>query len=114
MLLCDGCNEGYHIGCIALDSIPEEEQWYCANCQSEQTEVDENSNDLGELDYYDEFGWNLNQFPLTQRSAINHGLVQSNNEQSSDDENIQPKKKNRHIYRIESDNSSDDECILIE
>ncbi len=34
MLLCDGCNRGYHIYCLRpkLKAIPEEDEWYCPDC----------------------------------------------------------------------------------
>ena len=38
MLLCDGCDNGYHCECLqpAIDHIPEG-QWFCAQCQSART-----------------------------------------------------------------------------
>lgn len=33
MLLCDGCDSGYHILCIGLSKEPESEQWFCQNCE---------------------------------------------------------------------------------
>ncbi|GAX83622.1 hypothetical protein CEUSTIGMA_g11046.t1 [Chlamydomonas eustigma] len=32
LLLCDGCDSGYHTYCVGLDHIPEGE-WYCQVCQ---------------------------------------------------------------------------------
>ncbi len=34
MLLCDGCDNGYHCECLtpAIDEIPEG-QWFCPDCQ---------------------------------------------------------------------------------
>ena len=34
MLLCDGCNMGYHLTCLNLQDIPET-MWYCESCDSE-------------------------------------------------------------------------------
>ena len=34
MLVCDGCNEGYHFRCVGLEGIPETEEWYCKDCSS--------------------------------------------------------------------------------
>lgn len=34
MLLCDGCDSGYHLECLdpPLDEIPNDEHWYCSEC----------------------------------------------------------------------------------
>ena len=34
MLICDGCQRGYHLSCLdpPLDSVPEEEIWCCPEC----------------------------------------------------------------------------------
>jgi RNase H-like domain found in reverse transcriptase/Reverse transcriptase (RNA-dependent DNA polymerase)/Integrase zinc binding domain/PHD-finger len=36
MLLCDGCNQGYHIYCLkpALPAVPSEAIWICEDCRS--------------------------------------------------------------------------------
>ena len=36
MLICDGCNRGYHIGCLdpPLDAVPAEDIWCCHECIS--------------------------------------------------------------------------------
>lgn len=38
MLLCDGCDNGYHCECLqpAIDLIPEG-QWFCSDCQEART-----------------------------------------------------------------------------
>ena len=35
MLLCDGCNKGFHLDCLSppLAAIPESD-WYCAACSA--------------------------------------------------------------------------------
>ncbi|XP_055853117.1 uncharacterized protein LOC129916926 isoform X2 [Episyrphus balteatus] len=49
MLLCDSCNQGYHIDCLtpALSEIPEG-SWYCDNCFDSENESDM-ADDLTEL-----------------------------------------------------------------
>ncbi|XP_075146934.1 uncharacterized protein LOC142221205 [Haematobia irritans] len=49
MLLCDQCNQGYHMDCLSspLSEIPEG-SWYCDNCADSQDE-DEDSEDLNML-----------------------------------------------------------------
>ena len=34
MLLCDGCDAGYHLECLTppLEEIPMEDLWYCPEC----------------------------------------------------------------------------------
>lgn len=34
MLLCDGCDRGFHLECLnpPLDAVPEVEQWFCPTC----------------------------------------------------------------------------------
>lgn len=41
MLLCDECDDGYHIGCLnpPLTEIPEEEEWYCPSCKTDENEI---------------------------------------------------------------------------
>ena len=41
MLLCDACNEGYHISCLnpPLARVPDG-NWFCDNCMSEANEGD--------------------------------------------------------------------------
>lgn len=36
MLLCDGCNKGYHLECLTppLDEVPEG-YWYCNDCEND-------------------------------------------------------------------------------
>ncbi|RKF81835.1 Origin recognition complex subunit 4 [Golovinomyces cichoracearum] len=38
MLLCDGCDFGYHIKCIGLSKEPQTEEWFCRNCDSKVVE----------------------------------------------------------------------------
>jgi len=44
MLLCDGCNSGWHIDCLTppLSSIPRGD-WFCPVCQQEEPELPSNS-----------------------------------------------------------------------
>lgn len=48
MLLCDGCDKGYHMGCLdpPLTEIPEG-SWYCDNCFSSESDISEE--DIGQL-----------------------------------------------------------------
>jgi transposase InsO family protein len=32
MLLCDGCEHGFHVKCVGLTSVPTAEKWYCPKC----------------------------------------------------------------------------------
>lgn len=51
MLLCDGCNRGYHMDCLhpALEAIPAN-AWYCDYCfDSEAEEAEEDAAAIGEL-----------------------------------------------------------------
>jgi PHD and RING finger domain-containing protein 1 len=57
MLLCDGCNRGYHIDCLtpALPEIPHG-SWYCDNCfsshsssESDEGEIDDLLNELEDV-----------------------------------------------------------------
>ncbi|XP_011185636.1 protein split ends [Zeugodacus cucurbitae] len=50
MLLCDECNQGYHMDCLTprLTQIPEG-SWYCDNCFDPMTDSDNVSEDLNML-----------------------------------------------------------------
>ncbi len=41
-MMCDGCNDGYHIYCVSLPDVPEVD-WYCSKCQKENNK-NENQN----------------------------------------------------------------------
>lgn len=32
MLLCDGCDKGYHLGCMSRSTIPKVKSWFCVEC----------------------------------------------------------------------------------
>ena len=36
MLLCDGCDKGFHIYCLQprLHSVPDDDEWYCQTCKT--------------------------------------------------------------------------------
>lgn len=36
MLLCDGCDRGFHTSCIGIQGIPHVDDWYCHDCVVEQ------------------------------------------------------------------------------
>lgn len=36
LLLCDGCNQSFHIDCLGFDECPEEETWFCDDCVEER------------------------------------------------------------------------------
>ena len=47
MLLCDGCDSGYHLECLdpPLDEIPLEELWFCPECsRNTQNDAEDVSN----------------------------------------------------------------------
>ena len=37
MLLCDGCDKGFHLHCLGLKKVPATEFWYCIQCKFEIT-----------------------------------------------------------------------------
>lgn len=41
LLLCDECNDAYHLGCLdpPLAEIPEEDYWYCPKCKNDENEI---------------------------------------------------------------------------
>lgn len=41
LLLCDECNKAYHLRCLVppLESIPEDENWYCPSCKNDENEI---------------------------------------------------------------------------
>lgn len=41
LLLCDECNNAYHLRCLnpPLTSIPEEDYWYCQECKNDENEI---------------------------------------------------------------------------
>lgn len=41
ILLCDECDNGYHIGCLSppLTEIPQEDEWYCPQCKTDENEI---------------------------------------------------------------------------
>ena len=42
-LICDGCHSIYHTFCIGLDAVPEDDEWYCPQCNSPLIENAENA-----------------------------------------------------------------------
>ena len=32
MLICDSCQQGFHLSCFGLAAIPEEDEWVCGGC----------------------------------------------------------------------------------
>ena len=40
-ILCDECDQAYHLWCLAppLESVPDEDEWYCPDCKTDTTEV---------------------------------------------------------------------------
>ncbi|KRT83940.1 PHD finger motif containing protein, partial [Oryctes borbonicus] len=41
ILLCDECDDGYHIGCLSppLTEIPKEDEWFCPQCKTDENEI---------------------------------------------------------------------------
>ena len=37
LLLCDGCDEGYHVSCVGLQRVPRG-RWHCPSCASWERE----------------------------------------------------------------------------
>ncbi|XP_065367255.1 uncharacterized protein LOC135960006 [Calliphora vicina] len=50
MLLCDHCNQGYHMDCLSppLSEVPEG-SWYCDNCVDSEDDIDDEEEDLNML-----------------------------------------------------------------
>ncbi|CAG9311564.1 unnamed protein product [Blepharisma stoltei] len=43
LLICDGCDQGFHTFCIGINRIPDLEEWFCHDCILEKsTEVRKN------------------------------------------------------------------------
>eukprot|EP00854_Cymbomonas_tetramitiformis_P004964 gene4964-6050_t len=42
ILLCDDCNQGYHLSCLQpkLTRVPKEEFWYCPKCLGQLPDTD--------------------------------------------------------------------------
>ena len=38
-VVCDECQGAFHLACIKLDTMPEEEEWFCKDCKNEDTTV---------------------------------------------------------------------------
>ncbi len=40
-LLCDECDQAYHLWCLTppLETVPESDEWYCPQCKTDCTEV---------------------------------------------------------------------------
>ncbi|CCU75956.1 origin recognition complex subunit Orc4,putative [Blumeria hordei DH14] len=53
MLLCDGCDSGYHVKCIGLSKEPETEMWFCHICKSRVSHTQRH--DLGHVESVDCF-----------------------------------------------------------
>jgi len=34
-IMCDECNGAYHIKCLGMTSLPEEDEWFCPECKNE-------------------------------------------------------------------------------
>jgi len=71
MLLCDGCDKGFHMDCLnpPLLEIPDD-NWYCINCDrsdSEQSESEESEEDVDEIeDLQNEIEQEIGQLPLSR------------------------------------------------
>ncbi|XP_072761128.1 E3 ubiquitin-protein ligase UHRF1 [Anoplolepis gracilipes] len=41
LLLCDECNDAYHLGCLnpPLATIPDDDYWYCPECKNDENEI---------------------------------------------------------------------------
>ncbi|GJQ82081.1 hypothetical protein Trydic_g6953 [Trypoxylus dichotomus] len=41
ILLCDECDDGYHIGCLSppLTEVPKEDEWFCPQCKTDENEI---------------------------------------------------------------------------
>ncbi|RKF59258.1 Origin recognition complex subunit 4 [Erysiphe neolycopersici] len=50
MLLCDGCDNGYHIKCVGLVEEPDTDLWFCEKCKPDVTYVQKDGPPLESLD----------------------------------------------------------------
>lgn len=37
LLLCDGCDQGFHTHCLGILKVPELDEWFCHDCILEQS-----------------------------------------------------------------------------
>ena len=77
LLLCDGCNDGYHTYCVGLADIVPDERFFCDKCNSNGTSDAINQEFIDEqkslLDTYSNSNSN------TQRSNNNNNSLNNNN-----------------------------------
>ena len=39
IIMCDECNNGYHLECLGLTVLPQEDEWFCPECKNEDTTI---------------------------------------------------------------------------
>lgn len=82
MLLCDGCDQGYHLDCLnpVLDAIPIG-VWYCDECirvSDEEDDEDEEDEEVRSFFYY-LFRFSFIEF-FAQIGCFQHTRIRNNNE----------------------------------
>lgn len=40
LLLCDLCNDAFHVECLGMFAVPDVEEWYCSTCLSNKSEAE--------------------------------------------------------------------------
>lgn len=43
LLCCDGCPRVYHLDCLEMDEVPEEEEWFCPMCMDHAKDIVDDS-----------------------------------------------------------------------
>ena len=39
ILICDECQMGFHLKCLKMDTLPEDDEWFCPDCKNEDDTV---------------------------------------------------------------------------
>lgn len=82
MLLCDGCDKGFHMDCLdpPMDHVPVD-NWYCQECESTESSgsEDEEESDVSELnDLQEEIENEIGTLPATRlRNRPQHQIVRT-------------------------------------
>ncbi|RUP29958.1 hypothetical protein BC936DRAFT_138672 [Jimgerdemannia flammicorona] len=38
-MICDQCNMYWHVECVGLDKLPEEDEWFCPECENKDVDI---------------------------------------------------------------------------
>jgi hypothetical protein len=111
LLLCDGCDKGFHIYCLSppLKRVPRG-NWYCVPCkqivlESKRALLDESNSDCGSLDL-DTDTSSLDESQLHQDAKINTSITKSVSSDTEDNSVLSGKMRLYLPRRIKSSSSS--------